>query len=203
MKSQPWAMSEASSASTCPTFPSWPPSSNCTLLRRELNPWVPTAGSPSTSLGLFLRCLLPAADKSPELHIHRCPMLSPNSSACQPKPGQETLQPSWKRAHSMFPFPGEYLNLSLGYPSLFLWGAGSKFLLGNSFQRAASFGRHFVSALSVVNDVCKTYIHHKRQATSHGVTSFLWDLSGLSLPQWPLTEGNVIPTEFLSSTFYP
>lgn len=196
-------MSEASSASTCPTNPSGPPSSSCTLWGREFNPWVPTAGSPSTSLGLCLRCLLPAADESPELHIHRCPMPSPNSSACQLEPGQETLQPSWKRAHSMFPFPGEYLNLPLGYPSLFLWGTGSKFLLGNSFQRAASFGRHFVSALCIVNDVCKTHIHHKRQATSHGITSFLWDSSGLSLPQWPLTEGNVIPTEFLSSTFYP
>ena len=75
--------------------------------------------------------------------------------------------------------------------------------LDNSFERAASFGRHLTSAFRVVNDVCKTYIHHKRQATSHGFIFFFWDRSGLSLPQWPLTEGNVIPTEFLSSTFYP
>lgn len=36
--------------------------------------------------------------------------------------------------------------------------------------------------LCVVNDVCKTYIRHRRQVTSHWFISFLWDMSGLSLP---------------------
>lgn len=183
-------MCKTGSVPTCPTPPCWPPSNTCFLLGREFNSEFPLQVAPA----LLLICVLDAFSQL-QMSFQSHPLrLHPNLSLAR-----QYSSHSGKGHTGLFPSLAKTWGCLLAlhsYPCEAPW-------LDNSFERAASFGRHLISAFWVVNDVCKTYIHHKRQATSHGFIFFLWDTSGLSLPQWPLTEGNVIPTEFSSSTFYP